>query len=83
REIAENLCLGSGCQRKGEERYFAKVSCYDFWYFTAIIHADTHRTFRFQNSPFPPSVRLFGRLASTSRAAKAYGCIPTRKGDLP
>ena len=28
REIAENLCLGFGCQRKGEERYFAKVSGY-------------------------------------------------------
>ena len=25
-EIDENLCLGSGCQRKGEESYFAKVS---------------------------------------------------------
>ncbi|WP_204981387.1 hypothetical protein, partial [Eikenella corrodens] len=30
REIAENLCLGSGCQRKGEERYFAKVSLIEF-----------------------------------------------------
>jgi len=25
-ETAKNLCLGFGCQRKGEERYFAKVS---------------------------------------------------------
>ena len=25
-KIAENLCLGFGCQRKSEERYFAKVS---------------------------------------------------------
>ena len=25
-ETAENLCLGFGCQRKGEERYFTKVS---------------------------------------------------------
>ena len=49
REIAENLCLGFGCQRKGEERYFAKVSNTNVIAMMLILHSRMNTHFDFGN----------------------------------